>query len=1147
MIGIGTTGAERAVRAAAILGACVFVAACGSEQRKIQPSSPTEPRIQSLESTSETVHPGDSVQLAVVAGPASELDDSGSSDAGSTSTGSQALSHDAGTAKDTAHATRDVGADDAGTEAEMDAALVSDAGSSSDAQDRSGDDATSVSTDAGSGLDSDAGGSRNDASSGSTPEPPSGNVPEGWSVEWSATGDGWSITGDGPMATLTAPDRYEATATVTVTVSTPKGRSTSAETTVTTGSNTAPAIVNSTTRPNPVAPSGTVEATIEAADPNGDELIYQWRIADPWEIESTSGGEATIRAPDRDGVFADLRVEVRDGYDGRTSSSIRLETQTNTPPNLASVTASPPQVAPEGTIQLEASATDVEDDQLDYAWSVPSDWSAGATEGASIEVTAPDQYGATATVRVTIEDSRGVTATGSVVVSTESNRGPSIASLDANPKSVSKGGTIDFEVTASDPNGDPLSYNWSVQSSQNWSLSSQGSGATLQAPDQPGESTNVEVTVTDESGASARASMVVSTEANRAPTIASVSATSQTLQPGDTVQVRTSATDIDGDALSYNWSASGNWSVSGSGNAVQVTAPQAYGSNGTISVTVSDGFNGEARGRLTLSTENNRDPELSALTANPQTMAPSSQTSIEAIASDPNGDALSYSWQVPQGWSKSGSGDTISLTAPGSYGKRGLVRVTISDGHGGDTQGAVLVETDRNQSPIVSSLTANPLVVSPGGSSTIRVSASDPNGDSLSYAWQVPSGWTQTGSGDQIEVVAPNQTSQSATITVTVSDGQRGSSQSAVVLQTINNRPPTIGRLSASPDPVLQNAETTVDVEASDPDGDTLSYQWAIANGEWSRSGNGDEITLEAPNKASSSTSVQVTVGDGRGETITSTITVQTKGCPSNRGNCDGNAGNGCEVNLNDDENNCSACGQVCSGRNQCVQGQCKNVRTPFLVNEIDQSNQRIWKAGANNVGRQIHQIRANDVDCYAAQGSSKYWFVDHYDDHFGRFGQSPGIEREFGTPYAYPKHVTVFSNHVFVMGRNDATIYKYDFNGNLVTRTSTSNRSGQGMATDGQELFVSFWDGGQSHFEVYDASLNRKRRVSNPSGLSRDNVFDIVYDPVRDHFFGLATNGEGGTNTSSKRIVEFTMGGSVIRTHDLSIQMDGMGQKECN
>lgn len=255
--------------------------ACGPDERKTRPTSPTEPAIEALKSNAETVHPGDSVQLAVVAGPASELDTEQAGDAGEAGTTNQALNHDTGTTRDSVGSPRDGGAQDGSLDTRRDGSTTSDTATTSDATSGTTSDAGKGPIDARSIGTSDTAMGGADASSNPTPEPPSGDVPEDWTVDWAVTGDGWSITGQGATAELTAPDRYETTTTVTVTVSTPGGRSTSAETTVTTGSNTAPAIVNSTTRPNPVLPGDTIEATVEASDPNSDELTYRWRVADP--------------------------------------------------------------------------------------------------------------------------------------------------------------------------------------------------------------------------------------------------------------------------------------------------------------------------------------------------------------------------------------------------------------------------------------------------------------------------------------------------------------------------------------------------------------------------------------------------------------------------------------------------------------------------------------------------------------------------------------------------------------------------------------------------------------------------------------------------------------------------------------------------
>lgn len=85
----------------------------------------------------------------------------------------------------------------------------------------------------------------------------------------------------------------------------------------------------------------------------------------------------------------------------------------------------------------------------------------------------------------------------------------------------------------------------------------------------------------------------------------------------------------------------------------------------------------------------------------------------------------------------------------------------------------------------------------------------------------------------------------------------------AIVLDTvILNHRPAIAGLEADPERVIPWGSCQIACNATDADGDELSYNWSASGGEIS--GEGDEITWSAPGSAGSY-NVTVTVTDGRG------------------------------------------------------------------------------------------------------------------------------------------------------------------------------------------------------------------------------------------------------------------------------------------
>ncbi len=144
----------------------------------------------------------------------------------------------------------------------------------------------------------------------------------------------------------------------------------------------------------------------------------------------------------------------------------------NTAPRFTGLSVSAYSVAPGGTISLSVTAEDPDPgDSLTYAWSAGSgtfstpdspstDWTAPASSGSILlQVHASDDSGATAVLEIGITVANGL---GSAYVGVDINTAPEITSLVPNPTRIDVGETAYLDLTASDPDGDGLSYSWSV-------------------------------------------------------------------------------------------------------------------------------------------------------------------------------------------------------------------------------------------------------------------------------------------------------------------------------------------------------------------------------------------------------------------------------------------------------------------------------------------------------------------------------------------------------------------------------------------------------------------------------------------------------------------------------------------------------------
>jgi hypothetical protein len=146
-----------------------------------------------------------------------------------------------------------------------------------------------------------------------------------------------------------------------------------------------------------------------------------------------------------------------------------------------------------------------------------------------------------------------------------------------------------------------------------------------------------------------------------------------------------------------------------------------------------------------------------------------------------------------------------------------------------------------NHQPAIS--LAAPERVLPSRSCQIVCNATDRDGDELSYNWSA-SGGDITGMGPEVTWIAPDSEG-SYDVTVIVTDGRGGEVMDYVIIEVRANRPPTIASLVADADWTTPSGSISVTCDASDPDGDELSYEWSTTGGDIS--GTGAVVNWAAP------------------------------------------------------------------------------------------------------------------------------------------------------------------------------------------------------------------------------------------------------------------------------------------------------------
>jgi len=285
---------------------------------------------------------------------------------------------------------------------------------------------------------------------------------------------------------------------------------------------------------------------------------------------------------------------------------------------------------------------------------------------------------------------------------------------------------------------------------------------------------------------------------------------------------------------------------------------------------------------------NNAVPVIDSLVLSSTNILPGATISIHATAHDPNSaDTIAFAWSgspATSGFSAPTSA-TTTWTAPATEGDQTLV-LTVTDSHGASISASIIVHVSASNSrgqadvsltfntwPVVTDLIASPGYIVLGSPNALTVKASDADGDALSYVWSsscVSAVYSSTTASTTVSLPI-TATDKSCDFIVTVSDGRGGSTTGQTTLlvgKPVAIGAPVIVDSVQSVSAVDINGSVNLAVEASDPQGSTLSFQWKAATGTLSNQVDGavtSHVLWTAPAAGTTTYTVSVIVTNAAG------------------------------------------------------------------------------------------------------------------------------------------------------------------------------------------------------------------------------------------------------------------------------------------
>lgn len=405
------------------------------------------------------------------------------------------------------------------------------------------------------------------------------------------------------------------------------------------------------------------------------------------------------------------------------------------------------------------------------------------------------------------------------------NTAPTISGTP--PTTATVGTAYSFQPKAYDADGNTLQYK--IANKPSWATFSTTTGRLYGTPTSSNVGTYTSIAIGVSDGSAARwlpaFSIKVSATANRAPTISGTAPTTATV--GTTYSFKPTASDPDGNRLVFSIRNKPSWATFSSSTGQLAGAPTDahIGTYSDVTIRVSDGKVLKSLPSFTVNVKRNQAPTISGVPATTATVGVA--YAFQPTASDPDGNTLTYSIANKPVWAtfSASTGRLAGTPASSHVGTYPNIVISVSDGRAKRSLPAfsITVAASSNRAPTISG--TPPTSVRSGTAYSFRPTASDPDGNSLTFSISNKPAWAtfSTTTGQLSGTPTTLQIGTTSNIVIRVSDGLATASLPAFSIAVVSgNQTPTIS--GTPPTTVVAGSAYTFTPTASDPDGNTLTF-----------------------------------------------------------------------------------------------------------------------------------------------------------------------------------------------------------------------------------------------------------------------------------------------------------------------------------